>query len=237
MKTSCREMKVGCFLLILSIAISLFALHTQGFSAGGDKKDAKKGNKDEPAWKSLFDGKSMAGWKDAKFGGEGEVAVVGGAIVMEQGNDMTGIAYAKNDFPKMNYEVALEGKRVRGFDFFCTTTFPVGESHCSLVMGGWGGGVVGLSSIDGHDASENATSTQQDFKKDQWYRVRIRVTKNNIAAWIDDKQVVDEDIKDKKISIRAECELCKPFGFATWRTIGAVRDIKVRTLSAEEAKK
>jgi Domain of Unknown Function (DUF1080) len=237
MKTSRREMEVGCFLLALTIGISLFALHTQGYSAGGDKKDAKKEKKDEPAWKSLFDGKSLAGWKDAKFGGEGEVAVDGGAIVMEQGNDMTGIAYAKNDFPKMNYEVTLEGKRVRGFDFFCTTTFPVGESHCSLVMGGWGGGVVGLSSIDGHDASENSTSTQQDFKKDQWYRMKIRVTKNNIAAWIDDKQVVDEDIKDKKISIRAECELCKPFGVATWRTVGAVRDIKVRTLSTDEAKK
>ena len=227
-------------LLVFTIGVSLFALHSQGFSAGGDKKDAKKANKDEPAWKSLFDGKSRAGWKNAKFGGEGEVAVDGGAIVMEQGSDMTGIAYAQErDFPRgqMNYEVALEGKRVRGFDFFCTTTFPVGESHCSLVMGGWGGGVVGLSNIDGHDASENATSTQQDFKKDQWYRVKIRVTKDNIAAWIDDKQVVDEDIKDKKISIRAECELCKPFGFATWRTIGAVRDIKVRTLSAQEAKK
>ena len=37
-------------------------------------------------------------------------------------------------------------------------------------------------------------------------------------------------------SIRAECELCKPFGVATWRTTGAVRDIRVRALTAEEKK-
>jgi hypothetical protein len=217
------------------VTLSLLALHTPPFFAGGGQKDATNATKE--TWKSLFDGKTMTGWKSAIFGGEGEVAVDGGAIVMEQGNDMTGVTYTKDDFPKMNYEVALEGKRVRGSDFFCTTTFPVGDAHCSLVMGGWGGGVVGLSNIDGHDASENSTSTQQDFKKDQWYRVKIRVTKDHIQAWIDDKQVVDEDTKDKKISIRPECDLCRPFGFATWRTIGAVRDIKVRTLTAENVKK
>ena len=52
----------------------------------------------------------------------------------------------------MDYEVTLEGKRVAGDDFFCTTTFPVGESFCSFVVGGWHGTVVGLSSIDGMDA-------------------------------------------------------------------------------------
>ena len=62
------------------------------------------------------------------------------------------------------------------------------------------------------------------------------MTKTHIAAWIDDKQVVDLETKGRKISIRPECDLCKPFGIATWRTMGAVRDIRVRTLSADEAK-
>jgi hypothetical protein len=113
----------------------------------------------------------------------------------------------------------------------------VGDAHCSLVMGGWGGTVVGLSSIDDKDASQNQTGSFETFAKNQWYKVKIRVTKKNIGAWIDDKQVVDLDTKDKKISIRPECDLCKPFGIATWRTTGAVRAIRVRTLSAEEAKK
>ena len=188
------------------------------------------------AWKPLFDGKSLDGWKSANFGGEGEVVVKDGAIVMERGNDMTGATYARDDFPKMDYEVSLEGKKLQGNDFFCTTTFPVADSHCSLVMGGWGGTVVGLSSIDGRDASENATNSQHTFNQDQWYRIRIRVTKDRIQAWIDDKLVVNADTAGKKITIRGECELSQPFGVCTWRTTGAVRNMRVRPLNAEELK-
>lgn len=190
--------------------------------------------KDKPAWKKLFDGQSLAGWKSAQFGGEGAVAVREGIIFLEMGNDMTGITYDRDDFPKVDYEVLLEAKKIRGNDFFCTTTFPVGEAHCSLVVGGWGGTVVGLSSIDGRDASENETTKQLSFERDQWYTVRIRVTQDRILAWIDKDQVVNVAIKGKKISIRGECELSKPFGIATWRTTGAVRDIRVRPLTPEE---
>jgi len=190
------------------------------------------GKKDPAGWKPLFDGKSLTGWKSAEFGGEGEVRVKDGAVVLDMGNDMTGITYTRGDFPKTDYEVSLESKRLQGNDFFCTTTFPVGDAHCSLVMGGWGGAVVGLSSIDGRDASENATKTLQSFKRDQWYRVRIRVTGEHIQAWIDDKRVVNLATKGKKVSIRPECDLCRPFGIATWQTSGAIRGIRVRRLEA-----
>jgi hypothetical protein len=193
----------------------------------------QKAKSSDTTWKSLFDGKSLTGWKVANFGGEGEVHVEKGTVVLERGNDMTGITYDKGDFPKMNYEVTLEGKKLSGNDFFCTTTFPVGDTHCSLVVGGWGGGVVGLSSLDDHDASENSSSSYQEFKQEQWYRVRIRVTKDRITAWIDDKQVVEVETKDRKISIRPECNLCRPLGIATWRTTGALRDIRVRSLGKE----
>jgi hypothetical protein len=201
---------------------------------GEDKSKFAGNGKAKEDWKPLFDGKSLTGWKSANFGGEGEVLVKDGAIVMEAGNNMTGATYTKGDFPKLNYEVSLEGKRLKGNDFFCTTTFPVGDTFCSLVMGGWGGSIVGLSSLDFFDASENPTTKFMDFKKDQWYKIRIRVTKERIHAWIEDKSVVDVNTKGKKISIRAECDLCKPFGIATWRTSGAVRNVKVRTLTAAE---
>lgn len=186
--------------------------------------------KDKAGWKSLFDGKSLAGWKSTNFGGEGNVSVEGGAVVMEQGSNMTGITYARKDFPRMDYEVTLKGKKLKGNDFFCTTTFPVGDSHCSLVVGGWGGTVVGLSSLDFRDASENETTAYKTFKQDQWYRIRIRVLKDRIQAWIDDKKIVDADTRDKKISVRIECEASKPFGICTWNTTGAVRDVRVRML-------
>src|SRR3954451_24093572 len=106
---------------------------------------------------------------------------------------MTGVTYTRGDFPKTDYEVALEGKKVAGDDFFCTTTFPVGNSFCSLVVGGWSGRVVGLSSIDFEDASANETRKDMDSKAGRWYRVRIRVGGKRIQAWIDREQVVDLD--------------------------------------------
>ena len=106
----------------------------------------------EPPSKSLFDGKSLKGWKKTQFGGEGKVEVKDGRIVLHSGGPMTGITWTE-DFPKIDYEISLEAMRVDGSDFFCGLTFPVGDKPCSFIVGGWGGGVVGLSSIDGSDAS------------------------------------------------------------------------------------
>lgn len=208
-------------LSILSCTLFLFP------AAAGDKAPKDKDVK----WTPLLDGKSLGNFKSTNFGGENEVLVEKGVLIMEMGSDMTGITYQKDDFPRTNYEVEIEAKKIRGNDFFCTTTFPVGKDHCSLVVGGWGGPVVGLSSINGKDASENETKSLQDFKHDRWYKIRIRVTDDRIGAWIDDNQVVDLKTRDKKISLRPECDPCRPFGIATWRTVGGVKSIQVRTLA------
>lgn len=180
-------------------------------------------------WVSLFDGKSLAGWEITKFGGEGEVKVEKGRLVLGFGSDLTGV-HTHRRLPRRNYEVALEAMRVNGSDFFCGFTFPVGHSPCSLILGGWGGGVCGLSSIDKFDASENETTTYRRFKNGRWYRVRLRVTDEKIQAWLDGKNIVDQDIRGRKISIRVEVEPSKPFGFATWQTTGALRNIRIRKL-------
>ena len=187
-------------------------------------------------WKALFDGKSLAGWESADYYKPGKVHVRDGAIVLDRGRLMTGIVYKRGDFPKMDYEVTLEGKKVAGDDFFCTTTFPVGDKFCSLVVGGWSGMVVGLSSIDSADASENETSRNKEFKTGQWYRVRIRVSRHRIEAWIDGEKFVDLDTTDRRISTRIECEACQPFGICTYETTGAVRALRVRRLTAAEKK-
>lgn len=192
--------------------------------------------KDKSEWKKLFDGKTLTNWTSCDFGDEGKVHVKDGAIVIEKGKKMTGIVYSKKDFPKMDYEVTLEAKRVKGGDFFATTTFPVGDSFCSFVVGGWGGTVVGLSSVDSADASENETSRSMEFKDDKWYQVRIRVTKKRLQTWIDKEQLVDLDTTDRTLSIRIECLPCRPFGVATYDTVGAVRDVRVRLLSDAEKK-
>ena len=146
---------------------------------------------------------------------------------------MTGITWT-GEPPRENYELELEGMRVRESDFFCTTTFPVGKAPCSLVVGGWGGTVVGLSSIDGYDASENPTTKTIKFKEKQWYKVRIRVTERAVQAWIDDREIVNQAREGHHFGIRFEVELSKPLGIAAWNTVGAVRNIRLRRLTPEE---
>ena len=191
---------------------------------------------DQDGWISLFDGKSLYGWKVSDFAGHAEPRVEEGRIILPFGSEMTGVTYVGKHLLKNDYEVELDAQRVDGTDFFCALTFPVKEDPCTLVCGGWGGGVVGLSSINGMDASENATSSYREFKKGQWYHIRVKVAGGRIQAWIDKDQVVDFEIRDHKISIRSEVELSKPLGIATWCTTGAVKDIRLRPVKAEEAK-
>jgi hypothetical protein len=109
-------------------------------------------------------------------------------------------------------------------------TFPVGKDPCTLIIGGWGGTVVGLSSIDGMDASENETTALRRFDKNRWYHIRLAVTGTGIESWIDSVKVVDFARGNKKLSIRPEVELSKPFGIASWKTTAAIRNIRVKKI-------
>jgi len=186
-----------------------------------------------PTEMSLFDGKTLGNWKITDFGGQGKVYVKDGSIYLEQGNDMTGITW-DGPLVRMNYEITLEAMRVSGSDFFCGFTFPVNDKHCSLVLGGWGGSLCGLSNIDYYDAANNETTRFVSFENDKWYHVRLRITPNRIQAWLQEEgeePLVDMDITGRKIDTRAEMDLCQPMGVATWQTAGAVRNIQLRKLT------
>jgi hypothetical protein len=130
----------------------------------------------------------------------------------------------------MNYEITLDAMKKDGSDFFCGLTFPVGKSHASLILGGWGGNLVGISSINGFDAANNETASAKEFKKGQWYKVTMRVTPKKLEAWIDEDKVVDLDTEDKEINTRADIDAAKPFGISTYQTTGAYKNIKIKKL-------
>jgi hypothetical protein len=181
-------------------------------------------------WKDLFDGKTLANWKSTSFGGEGEVKVKDGQIVVEAGVDLSGFHWTGEALPSMNYEFSVEATKLEGSDIFCGISFPVGDSQCSFVAGGWGGGLVGLSSIDGMNASENETTKVLAFQENKPYRIRLRVTPSKIEAWIDDEPVVNVDTTGKKISIHPMMEISKPLGLATFMTRSSFRNIRLRKL-------
>jgi len=188
-----------------------------------------------PAEMSLFDGKTLGHWKITDFGGQGKVYIKDGIIYLEQGNDMTGITWT-GPLVRMDYEITLEAMRVSGSDFFCGLTFPVNDNCCSLILGGWGGSLCGLSNIDYYDAANNETTRFVSFENGKWYHVRLRVTPNRIQAWLDEEgeePLVDIDIAGRKIDTRIEVDLSKPLGIATWQTTGAVRNIRLRKLEEQ----
>jgi hypothetical protein len=177
----------------------------------------------------LFDGETLNGWEITNFGPQGPVYVSGGSIILGMGEGCTGITWVKK-FPVMNYKVTLDAKRVSGNDFFCGMTFPAGKDPCTLIVGGWGGTVVGLSSINKKDASENETTTLMEFEKDHWYRICLMVRDDTIKAFINDTIVIDFVKGDKVLTIRPEVELSKPFGIASWYTTAALRNIKLEKI-------
>ncbi len=181
---------------------------------------------------SLFDGKTLGHWRITDFGGQGKVYVKDGAIYLEQGNDMTGVTW-DGPLVRMNYEITLEAMRVSGSDFFCGLTFPVNDKCCSLILGGWGGTVCGLSNIDYYDAANNETTRMVSFENGKWYHVRLRVTPNRIQAWLaeEEDQLVDADIEGRKVDTRIEVDLSQPLGIATWQTSGAIRNIKLKKVT------
>ena len=143
---------------------------------------------------------------------------------------MTGITWA-GSFPRTGYEVRFEGARLKGGDFFASLTFPVGDSHCTWVTGGWGGDIVGLSSLDGWDASDNETRTYFNFETGRWYAFRLRVTDDRITAWIDNQQIINVAITGRSVELRfGEIKLSAPFGFASYATTGGLRKIEYRLL-------
>jgi hypothetical protein len=177
----------------------------------------------------LFDGKSLDGWEITNFGPQGPVTVSGSTIILGMGDGCTGITW-KRAFPRTDYQVTLEAERIAGNDFFCGITFPVGKNPCSLIIGGWGGATVGLSSIDGRDAAENETTSIRNFESNRWYNMRLKVTADSIQSWIDNIKVVDFSIGTKKISIRPEVELSRPFGLTSWNTTAGIRNIRLQRI-------
>ena len=182
---------------------------------------------------SLFNGKDLGDWESTRYGGEGEVLVdEEGNLEFDFGAVMTGVNWSGEPPATSNYEISLDAMKLDGYDFFIALTFPVKDSHATFVVGGWGGGVVGISSVDDLNASENETMNIDGFLKDQWYHIRVRVTDDHLSAWIDDQQMVDLPLEGKKISLLpGDIELSVPIGIASFQTRAQYKNIQWRNLT------
>jgi len=177
-----------------------------------------------------------AEWRPAGIPDQGEALVRAGEIQLAAGLPMTGIAFGAWEsagLPGTNYAVEYEAMRVEGEDIFGMLTFPVAShaAHATFVLGGWGGTVTGISSIDFADAGENSTRGEQRFENGRWYRVRLEVRPDDLRAWVEGRLVVNASIKGRQVSLRPGfIDHCLPFGFATWNTEARIRAVRVERL-------
>ncbi len=193
----------------------------------------------ESGWTPLFDGHSLSGWKESGFGGAGKVEVVDGRLLLGQGSPMTGVTWVggaergvAGDFPRDDYELELDAARLLGTDFFCGLTFPVGDTHLTLVLGGWGGSLCGLSCLDGNDAANNETKSFHSFERGRSYHVRLLVAAGRVQAWLDGAPLVDVETRGRFLSLPPEVEPCRPLGIASYSTQAAITNIRWRRTSA-----
>ena len=218
----------------LLIGCVLFLIWLPGCSVPDSAEASVEVEVDEiPGWINLFDGNTLEGWEITNFGGQGNVSVSEGSIVLNWGEMLTGITL-KKEFPVIDYEIYLEAMKVQGNDFFCALTFPFEDTHASLILGGWGGTVTGITSIMGLDASENETTTLRKYQANQWYKVRLKVTGDRVTAWLDDEVIVDMDTVGAEFDIRPEVSLSRPLGIASYQTTSVLRNIRYRKISEEE---
>ena len=66
----------------------------------------------------------------------------------------------------------------------------------------------------------------EGFEDNRWYKIKLRVTDPKIEAWLDEKQFVDLELQDKKISVRpGDIELCIPLGLCSFQTRAQYRNL------------
>jgi len=186
----------------------------------------------EEPWTDLFDGRSLAGFEVTDFGGQGEVAVREGRLRLGFGSPLTGVTW-RGTPPSGDYELRVVAAREDGSDFFCALTFPVGDAHLTCVLGGWGGSLCGLSSLDGHDAAHNDTRVLRQFADGRDYELRITVRSDLVAATLDGEDLCRIDPRRHRLGLRPEVLLSRPLGIAAFATAASVRRLQWRALPCE----
>jgi hypothetical protein len=185
---------------------------------------------DAPAWRELFDGKELGSFAVTDFGGQGEVAVQDGRLLLGMGSPLTGVTWT-GATPAGSYELEVVAARLDGGDFFCGLTFPVGQDHLTLVLGGWGGSLCGLSSLDGNDAAHNDTRCLRQFPDGKECTVRVAVAPDRVEATLDGQPLCRIDPRRHRLGLRPEVALCRPLGLASFHTVAAVRSVRWRPLA------
>ncbi len=162
----------------------------------------------------------------------GPTKVTDTQITLHAGKPYAGVRWT-GTAPTDNYELSLEATRTKGNDIFCGIFFPVGTNHCSLILGGWGNSLVGLSMVDDLSAAENETAYPETFTNSVWTKVVLRVTPKLILAEVDGKQAIELEREFHRVSPYLGLEFFEPLGLFTYESDAIIRNVHLRKLPEE----
>lgn len=169
-------------------------------------------------------------WQATSFGGEGEIEFLADAVELGFGSPLTGLHWA-GDLPLgPAYQLEVEASRIDGTDFFCGLNFPIGESAATVVLGGWGGALCGLSCIDGLDASMNATRSFQSFEPGESVRLRVEVSARQVRAWLDEEPLFVIERGGAQFELRTEVTPGGRLGISSFQTRARIHAVRWRAL-------
>lgn len=174
----------------------------------------------------LFDLSSLGDWETGVFGNPDDFDLTDNGVVIPQTSTLAGMTY-RGEPPVSPYRLQVDVTKRYGDDFFCGLTFPVRDSHLTLVLGGWGGGVSGLSCIDGEDASDNFTKHVEYFPNGKRQTVVVDVTDERVVARVDGRVLVDADLRGRELGLRTEVLASRPLGIATFATSSLIHSVSV----------
>lgn len=170
----------------------------------------------------------LSSFVETDFGVPGVAAIEKNRIVLEPGAPLAGVTFTGAS-PKPPYALEVEFTKRFGGDFPCALTFPVADAHLSLVLGGWGGTVCGLSSLDGLDASRNETRFLRAFPPGSRAHVRVEVDSGEVRALLDGVEVVRVALTGRRLGVRAELLPSRPIGVASFATAVEVHAVRLES--------
>ncbi|HUT35547.1 MAG TPA: family 16 glycoside hydrolase [Planctomycetota bacterium] len=192
-------------------------------------------------WQSLFDGKSLEGWRasaKARFAKGGDVRAEDGVIKVGRGGPWTAVVCTQR-LPALDYELELEARRVGGADDFCDMLFPVGSTYGRLLAGGDSGGRLAVSVKTPLAEGAGRVRTWHRFENDRWYRLRLRVGRERFEVFVDDQRLLDAPTAAIEAELTDGYDDLVPLGIFTWGTGSHLRNIRLRRIEpgAAEAPK